>query len=1541
MACLTISPQSMQDNCKILISKKETLVTNKALEADEWVKEVYSKCNGKKNQWLDMGHFLKINAYIRIKTTEKRRKSRSGYEAEDDGARRCNGATAEMEEKTAGIQALGLRNQGRQDPSTQRTGVQRALGRREVGVQTEKTEMVTLDVGNGGIGNKGGEEDKPDTALCKGKAKMVAQTTNNVVIKDPSTSGVVKHMEPHTDSSSSEADEGEFFDEASIVSFFDNEEGLLIEQLEKEYEEQERDQKMRLDDGLEGVASLLGMDVHESNMNVNSKGILAMPDEGHMTHDSTHTEDVATMGNSILKVSVQLGVEERTELAPYCVLMCLTLEGKLVLFHVASLAGREASPKVVAELPDKATDALSKAPGEECSTSSRGSQKQELEEVPFRLPFEDMKRNEISPLGFDDTSNENDRQASEVSKYFESRRPANSYTICHNDDITKSQKVESVANLQSLKPDEQLIVPHVNLNQKSDGQNPCPSLELNTKLGQFSSFSSPEQFSQTGTQKTGGLESSTGSLTVKSPAASGLLSYYNLRETPERTNELLNKNGLWHSPIAASHQSTGEKFSLTNDSDVAFFSTVNDDDNHQIRAHQYQIYDVGDGNVNAAKGHASLGQMPFHVEDIDGVIPAVNYACRTVQSEEQKACSGAENIERLSVCSSQVPSNEISTIAKSPVHKFRASSEQHRASSMIGISTSEPNLSKQFGNIHEMTKELDLLLRSIEETGGFRDTCTRSLLSAVEALEQGMDSLSANCKAWMYQVVEQLEEVHRLLDKTLQVVARKMYMEGVFKQASDSRYWDLWNRQKLNSELELKQLHILSLNQNLTNQLIELERHFNVLEFNKFSEYGGTIVGHGAIRSRYRPSRYIQSLYSVHNTMNSQLVAAENLSESLSKQMAALSVKSSSEEQKNVKKELFEIIGIPYEPSFGSPDMKNVTNTPSSKKALFDSIINKDPSKKIQPTAFKGCEPEMSRRRRDSLDQSWTCFEPPKTIVRRMLLQEAKRPNFNRSFFSMDKENIGLSMLKKSPHQTDSRIPATIVPEFEKKGTQVSHPQEVSEPKAFIWANNLSPPTQLSEFKSPVLQRSTVSAFPSKPASHLSPGIKHCHFKKNQDLAAEKYNIGVQKFDPILNGETKPMVQMKIPQKSCISNNSPTPSMLIKSSEMSVSDGKTSMFTGSTTESKPSSTINPVTWRKQDFPFSASLTTAASTLHGSFTHFNNDKSQPGEKLSAAPTFGGSSESPSPTIQTSSVFPLSSSLSLPLATMPSAADSVNSSKSLISSNASQAMSTSSASGSPSPFVPLVLSNAATTQVVPSFPYSSSVNSNLEALKSEVQQVVISNLKTDLEAAKEASPTSSPVPFSVPTGELFRPASFTFPSSQSSAPAHSTNSGAFSCGFSAGTSVSSATQSVFGQPAQIGSGQQALGSVLGTFGQSRQLGNGLPGSGFAASGGFGGGFAVSSSAGGFSSASTGGGFAGIASAAGGFAGGGFSGIASTFGGFAGNASAGGGFATVSSAGGFAGATSGGFGAFSSQGSGFGAFGTAGANSKPPEFFTQMRK
>jgi len=43
------------------------------------------------------------------------------------------------------------------------------------------------------------------------------------------------------------------------------------------------------------------------------------------------------------------------------------------------------------------------------------------------------------------------------------------------------------------------------------------------------------------------------------------------------------------------------------------------------------------------------------------------------------------------------------------------------------------------------------------------------------------------------------------------------------------------------------------------------------------------------------------------------------------------------------------------------------------------------------------------------------------------------------------------------------------------------------------------------------------------------------------------------------------------------------------------------------------------------------------------------------------------------------------------------------------------------------------------------------------------------------------------------------------------------GAFSGGFATGAVAQAPAQSQFGQPAQIGPVQQALGSVLGTFGQ----------------------------------------------------------------------------------------------------------------------------
>uniref|UniRef100_A0A6N2K7D7 Uncharacterized protein n=1 Tax=Salix viminalis TaxID=40686 RepID=A0A6N2K7D7_SALVM len=156
--------------------------------------------------------------------------------------------------------------------------------------------------------------------------------------------------------------------------------------------------------------------------------------------------------------------------------------------------------------------------------------------------------------------------------------------------------------------------------------------------------------------------------------------------------------------------------------------------------------------------------------------------------------------------------------------------------------------------IKELAKELDTLLECIEEKGGFRDACTVFLRGSVLTLEEGMGTLSENCRKLKSMMDERLGEIHHLLDKTVQVLARKIYVDGIVKQASDSQYLELWNRQKLSSEFELKRQCILKLNQELTNQLIQLERHFNTLELQSFGRNAGSHTDRRTLQIRYMPS---------------------------------------------------------------------------------------------------------------------------------------------------------------------------------------------------------------------------------------------------------------------------------------------------------------------------------------------------------------------------------------------------------------------------------------------------------------------------------------------------------------------------------------------------------------------------------------------------------------------------------------------------------------------------------------------------------------
>jgi nuclear pore complex protein Nup214 len=228
------------------------------------------------------------------------------------------------------------------------------------------------------------------------------------------------------------------------------------------------------------------------------------------------------------------------------------------------------------------------------------------------------------------------------------------------------------------------------------------------------------------------------------------------------------------------------------------------------------------------------------------------------------------------------------------------------------------------------------------------------------------------------------------------------------------------------------------------------------------------------------------------------------------------------------------------------------------------------------------------------------------------------------------------------------------------------------------------------------------------------------------------------------------------------------------------------------------------------------------------------------------------------------------------------------------------------------------------------------------------------------------SGTPFTLTASPGQIFRPASLSIPTAQPAQSSQSTSSTAFSSTFSSGltgfgqpSQIGSGQQSGFGKPAQISAGQQAAfgqpAQILSGFGQPAQIGSGQPSGfgqpaqiGIAQQPGFGQpaqfgsqqalgsvlgsfgqsrqlGSAGAGGFGGFASASTSGGFASSSNTgfAGNAAGGGFSAAATSGGGFA-SAATGGGFAALASkSGGFAAAASsgGGFAAAASPAGGFG--------------------
>ncbi|XP_062015045.1 nuclear pore complex protein NUP214 isoform X2 [Rosa rugosa] len=1325
------------------------------------------------------------------------------------------------------------------------------------------------------------------------------------------------------------------------------------------------------------------------------------------------------------KVSVRLGLEQR-ELSPYCILICLTLDGKLMMYHVASVNDVTVKPASVSSVSDEEEDSTALVPVRcEPAKFSPELGKEQFEKLAMDAPLLNKNIQELDrKVGLD-----------VLTKDDQSSLSVNETSMLKEESTNSNKKVEFSTTSQSFKGQQELIFsnPYSNKNGKQ--------VQLPVQENRDIQHASTDSFSQDGNS----------------------LVYRDLSKIGTQENAVLATSSV-------SFVETG----------VKSLGKMESADLQRVSSQSWSS-----GKIITSKGtdvKSPTVPSTFIQGSRSGTSTTVNFSGMPVENRGRRPSAAAGNIASVPPISGfQTSSQENFSIGKSFNHKIHPLKENYSELPQSRMLNSEPSLSKKFGNITEMTKELDMFLQSIEEPGGFRDACIVSQKSSVEELEREVGILSERCRTWKSTMDERLHEVQHLFDMTVQVLARQIYMEGIVKQASDSRYWDFWSCQKLSSELELKRRHISKMNQDLTDQLIKLERHFNGLELNKFGENDGAHAGRSTLQSRFGHSRHIQSLHSLHSTMTSQLAAADQLSECLSKQMVALKIESPSAKQKNVKKELFETIGIPYDASFSSPspDVSKFRGTPKEKLSLsLGSSAAKDQTRR-NASAMKNYEPEIARRRRDSLDRSWANYEPTKATVKRLLLQESGKVSVNRSSLSVDKQRISSRLLEGSTvtRPWDHTMPATFFHPSENKGIQDTHSKQASEtpatpfvlPKESVGQNLLRETNMTAEKsgegitsvkKSESVSAKEKSVLPSDTSQKLSsfmvPTQPSSLFKKPNDMVNSYTKESVK--DRPLN-TTVPSLESGKKYNFPFSPSFPVSVAPSATFSMSVSASTSSIFSSSSallSLSSPSSTspsLSSVMPSNRSLAYSnntadmnkpvttspvSAFPSPAVLPSGSFL-LNVSKSLVPSDIS--PETNSALESPKQEIQPSSKTAVNSNTIVPpVESGPSPVETnlnlkpsilppltVETSTGLAPGNQSS-LSNSSAAPVVDPGSQTSLKNTSgptlnvtvnaqreqTSAGQSLLPLALSNSGSVNGRTVDVQNAQEDDM--DEEAPDTSSPaglnlgglgafglgsspnptavkpnpfggtfgnaatnvTTLPFPTTVPSGELFQPASLNFQSLQPSPLSQPTNSGAFASGFGTGTTAQSSNPSGFVQPSQVGPGQQALGSVLGAFGQSRQLGTGLPGTGFGSPSGFGGAIASNKPPAGFSGAATGGfaavasgggGFAAVASGGGGFAalasgGGGFGGAASGVGGFGGAASGAGGFGGAASGasgfggaapggGGFAGAApagsgfaganvaGGGFSTFGGQqgSGGFSAFGSGGTG-KPPDLF-QMRK
>ncbi|CAH9051123.1 unnamed protein product [Cuscuta europaea] len=1309
-------------------------------------------------------------------------------------------------------------------------------------------------------------------------------------------------------------------------------------------------------------------------------------------------DDILVLGLAIDKVSQQkglkmlLGGNEEKEVSPCCLCLCLASDGGLSIFHFASAAG------------DSATSPVFVCPDEIDNTSAVALSEVKKQDVEDRA----RKSNKLD-------KSESDRKAAGV--------------------IEKSTQ-QSLLSKEDYGTRNQVDNAHPNL--VSEDQHKPSVMKLSLDLG---GLQSPLQVKQgedvndssLHASQPANLETLVNSLSVEAMHTSieAKICIGSVSATSSNNYSQTFGKSIQTDPIIAVQ---GRTMSTGFSNSASFTGTLRSDEKSPLQTFgniQQKVADDSNITVLPLSGGHPQSSLLWSQSDTT-----------SVDFSKQRVMPWAQSIKS----SSPLQQNVL-------LQKYSKPQPVRNSSDRI-----QPN---QFHTAEEMTRELDDLLQEIEGDGGFLDACITSQESSVITLEEGIQALSEKCRMWRGIMDERKCEIQVLFDKTAKVLAKKVYMEGIFKQATDSRYLDMWSRQKLCSELYLKQVHINDMRKVLTNQLIELEKHFNMLEINAFGGgSGGMTMNLRGSQCNHGPGRNAHSFHSLRGAVNAQLTAAEQLSGNLSKLMTDLNIDFSVGRQ-NVRKELFETIGLSYDDNtYSSPGKEIAWSTPLNRERSVSLAANGQSRRKLT-NAAKSSEPETARRRRDSLDRNWASFEPPKTTVKRILLQEDhKKESDSSSSLSAYKQQFGSKLHERST-SAGSNFSGASSTSFQQKLKSTGFPEISVElcdrrtARAPLWArdhekpegklssalkssmpslvepkstspdqgiqeggkvNNESPtsttpflvnstlgPSKLAQQPETKLQKpsldiqnselNTTTEFSFSGASsaasafNISGKFKH----KSQttetlvSTMAQSLNSSLPpaKFDfpsiPISSFSSPSSLNVNLQTSASTTPlfASPTPE---KISLPSISDNFSSgeaTTDGFTSIPKASCGSNQSTSLSQ-----SSLVASQRSL--SFHILDPQNVGPlavireSEKHNPKPL----SQIPTSNVDTKDDMSSGNPQSIPNVTSNSQVGFLTQSKSTNEhSSDMQSANQTITSGFSSSTLGMGLNEkqkAATSQTANGEKNDDIVSTvfeedEMEEEAPEVNQVTeqtLGNLAgfglgvpNNVPIAKPnpfgaslpyniaPTQTSSTFPMTAPAGELFRPASFNFSSLQPLQPPTSFSS-ISSGGFTSGSVSQTPTGSGFGQPSQIGRGNNALGSVLGTFGQSRQLGSGLPGSCSASAIGIGTSLVSNNSnssagsfgVGGFGGASAvGGGFSNLASTGRGFAaaatgGGGFASAATGIGGFAAAATASGFSATLT-----AGAGGGMFGGFSNQqgGGGFSDFGSSVAAKPASQLFTQMRK